>query len=550
MTVIGTNISALRAQNGSRVANQSLQTAMERLSTGSKINSAKDDAAGLAISTRMTSQIRGYAMSISNSNDGISMAQTAEGALGEVTNMLQRIRELAVQSSNGTLGESDRSSLQVETNQLLSEIDNISKTSNFNGLKLLDGSAKDIKLQTGVNAGETVSISMANVSTVALGLSKSGGPGQLVSGRVGSLAAVAAGDVTINGQNAFAAAQTATVDTAKAFAAGINANSASTGVTAKASNSVTSAAFTQTSFAAGDLQIGTTTGNYVSVGAASSIEELVANINGSNYGVTATLNKDNTITLANETGVDISVNWAGTGGFTDGVSSGFVTLASTAGAPIKVAGTTADINSLGLNATDGVSFTGAAVVAAITVADKGVMINGVNIGAVTAGGTAAASATALETAINKVTDQSGVQAKVVSGALVLTSLKGGSIRLEGTDVTDLGFQTMGGTAEMSGGLDISSQEAASRALAVIDEALEGVTTSRGNLGAIQNRLQTTVTNLSTASTNLTDARSRIMDADFSAETTNLAKAQILSQAATAMLAQANQSQQNVMSLLR
>jgi len=178
MTVINTNISALRAQSGSAAAESSLSKSMERLSTGKRINSAKDDAAGLAISQRMTANIRGMAVAIRNANDGISMAQTAEGALGEVTNILQRVRELTVQSANGTFSAGNRASLQAETDQLLAEINNIAKTANFNGLKLLDGSIKDLKLQTGVNAGDSVGISMANVSTNSLGLTSGGAPGR------------------------------------------------------------------------------------------------------------------------------------------------------------------------------------------------------------------------------------------------------------------------------------------------------------------------------------------------------------------------------------
>src|SRR5690349_9159373 len=170
MTVINTNTAALRAQNGSRVANQALQTAMERLSTGKRINSAKDDAAGLAIASRMTAQVKSMNVAIRNANDGISLAQTAEGALGEVTNMLQRMKELSTQASNGTLSPSDRSTLQAEMTQLIAEVGNISKTANFNGVSLLDGKTGDVTLQTGINAGETISMSMLNTSSEKLGL--------------------------------------------------------------------------------------------------------------------------------------------------------------------------------------------------------------------------------------------------------------------------------------------------------------------------------------------------------------------------------------------
>lgn len=545
MTVINTNISALRAQSGAAMAESSLSKAMERLSTGKRINSAKDDAAGLAISQRMTANIRGMAVAIRNSNDGISMAQTAEGALGEVTNILQRIRELTVQSANGTFSSADRSSLQAETNQLLAEVNNISKTANFNGLKLLDGSVTDLKLQTGVNAGDQVGISMANVSSNALGLTSGGAPGQITTGRVGAVSGLAVGDVTFNGVNALGSVPTA--DTAEALAAAINENSDKTGVKATASNNVTSAKITAESFAVGDITIGG-----VSVGAAASVEELVANINRNDFGVTATLNSDKTITLSNTTGEAITVGGTAAGGFTAGTYQGFVSLQSSDGSDIKVVGTNttpataiADVQLMGLNvASDGVSFMGGAVSGAALTADT-LVINGVNIGA-----SATASAADKATAINAQTGNTGVKATVSGTSLVLTSVDGSGVRVEGAGAAAIGFVAQGGSANMTSTLDISSQEAAVAALTVLDKAIDSIVSSRGDLGALQNRLESTVSNLTTTSTNLTEARSRIEDADFSAESTNLARSQVLSQAATAMLAQANQTQQNVLSLLR
>jgi flagellin len=173
MTVINTNTAALRAQNGSRVANGELQTAMERLSSGKRINSASDDAAGLAIASKMTSQIRGMNQAVRNSNDGISYAQTAEGALGEVTNMLQRIRELAVQSANGTYSDADRTNLDVEVTELKAQITSILATTEFNGTRIFNANASggtysaaagSVSIQTGVNSGDTVSISFSALS--------------------------------------------------------------------------------------------------------------------------------------------------------------------------------------------------------------------------------------------------------------------------------------------------------------------------------------------------------------------------------------------------
>ncbi|TXC68762.1 flagellin FliC [Sphingorhabdus soli] len=168
MTVIGTNISAMRSSAASNRAEMGLSKAIERLSTGRRINSASDDAAGLAISTRMTSEVRGLNMAVRNANDGISLAQTAEGGLNEITNMLQRLRELSVQSANGTLSSGDRTNLQAEVTQLIGQIGDISGRTDFNGVKLLDGSNASISIQTGSQAGDQVTITLANVQASAL----------------------------------------------------------------------------------------------------------------------------------------------------------------------------------------------------------------------------------------------------------------------------------------------------------------------------------------------------------------------------------------------
>ncbi len=166
MTVINTNVAAMRAANASSKANTGLQTALERLSTGKRINSSKDDAAGLAISTKMTSEIRGLSAAVRNANDGISLAQTAEGALGEITNIVQRFRELAVQSANGTLTDDDRTGIQAEVDQLFSQYEDITNRTSFNGTQLLDGTATTVDIQTGSKSGETVTITLTDASTL------------------------------------------------------------------------------------------------------------------------------------------------------------------------------------------------------------------------------------------------------------------------------------------------------------------------------------------------------------------------------------------------
>lgn len=170
MTVIGTNVAAMRTLNASRTADMSLSKAMERLSTGRRINSAADDAAGLAVASRMNAEVRGLNMAIRNANDGISLAQTAEGGMNEIGNMLQRMRELAVQSANGTLSAGDRTNLQAEVTELISQIGDVSSRTKFNGVALLDGTNTSVNIQTGSNASETVALTLTDVDATALGV--------------------------------------------------------------------------------------------------------------------------------------------------------------------------------------------------------------------------------------------------------------------------------------------------------------------------------------------------------------------------------------------
>lgn len=423
MTVINSNINALKAQSSLTMNQRTLDTTMNRLSTGLRINSAKDDAAGLAISNKMESQVRGLSQAIRNANDGISLAQTAESSLGEVTNMMQRMRELSVQAANGTMSTQNRSALQAEFTQLVSEIDNIAKTTNFNGINLLDGSARGLKLQTGAREGEMVAMTIDSVSSKSLGLQGFKIEGQLTTGRVGTVVGVAFDDVLINGKAAYTdVASQPAANTASALASAINTNIGLHRVKAEAFNNYTGAAPTASTFASGDVTI-----NGDSVAAAADVNELVSNINRDSAGITATLNSDGTISLSNDTGADIVI--AGTapskGGLTAGTYTGYVTLTNMDGGDITVqaknpangyvggAGALADIQAMGLNETvDGSAFAGKVVTtAALNVADD-VRINGVQVG-VTSSGSAASKAEA----INAIFDQTGV------GASALTEVK-------------------------------------------------------------------------------------------------------------------------------
>jgi flagellin len=458
MTVINTNTSAMRATNASSMASKSLATSMERLSTGKRINSAKDDAAGLAIANRMASQTKSMAMAVRNANDGISLAQTAEGAMGEVTNMLTRMKELSTQSANGTLKDTDRSALQSEMSQLTQEIANVAKTTSFNGVNLLDGSANDVKLQTGINADQTISMKLTDTRTSSLGLTAS------VQGTVPT-AALGATDLTING----AAIGATTAADAAQIAAAINVKTNDSGVVATAKNSVAAVVDTTKLVNGNSLKVGGTTVTLTN--AEKDVTSLAARINQTLNGVA-----NNQITASAD-------------------KSGKLVLTSKDGSNIALDDTTSSILT---SATDNQNAT-------ITL-------------------------TAAATAI---------------GAVSLEDMSGTGINIAGTTPAKGGF-TAGKTA---GTVSIATQAGASAAMGVIDSALDKISAARGTMGAAQNRLESTVNNLTTTATNLSDAKSRIEDADFSTETTALAKAQILGQASTAMLAQANQSQQGVMKLL-
>jgi len=491
MSVINTNISALSAQSSLRRSAIDSSTSMERLSTGIRINSAKDDAAGLAISTRMTANIRGMAAAIRNSNDGISLTQTAEGSLSAIQNNLQRIRELAVQSANSGNSQSDRNSMNLEAQQMITEIDRVAANSAFNGSKLLDGTFKDAQFQVGSGNDTTdrISISIGNAKASALGVvGATTGTSTFTTATTVSTIALAAGDLSIKGY-AIAASSGDGVSyksadgSAIAKANAVNASSSLTGVTAEAQSNTftTAAAATGTlATAAGDLLI-----NGVDIGAlsvAANATERVTQLVGAINAKTA------------QTGVSAKVN-ASTATFID------------------------------FTALDGRNIT---TTAKATVADG-------------LAGVVAASDTTT-TAKLKFTSATGEAAVVVTGTtngLAATKLTASNTMTASTV-----------TGQTVSSVDLSTQSNSQKALSILDAAIDTVTNSRANLGAYQNRFEAAISNLENTSTNLQASRSRILDTDYAKETTNLAKSQIVQQAATAMLAQANQSSQSVLALLK
>jgi len=484
---INTNTSSLTAQRGLMSSQEKLSTAMQRLNTGLRINSAKDDSAGLAIADRMTSQIRGLDQAARNANDGISLAQTAEGALQESTNILQRMRELAVQSANDTNTGTDRTSLQKEVGQLQQELNRIANTTSFNGKVLLDGSFAAQKFQVGANSSQTISVSMGSAQASSIGA-------QRVTTASSGYAAIASasnsttsGVLTINGSVGSATGSIASGDTAKAVATMVNGITSKTGVTARA---ITQA-------------------------------ELKLTSSGS---VAFELRGQNNNTTTNPAGAVISYSASTTAGASD--------LAGLAAAINDKAGTTG-------------------VTAKLNDAKTGLILentDGYDIQVKGAGGVAALT-------LSNVNETGGVGATVaIATTATGYATVGGRVILESGKTFSESSTSNQGSAASSlkdvGTIDITSQTGANDALSVVDNALAFIDDLRGDLGAVQNRFDSTISNLQNVSDNISSARSRIQDADFGKETANLSKAQILQQAGIAMLSQANQSQQNILSLLR
>jgi flagellin len=466
---INTNVASLNAQRTVAKNKDAMAVSFQRLSTGNRINSAKDDAAGLAIGERMQSQIRGLNVAVRNANDGISMTQTAEGALGETGSMLQRIRELAVQAANDTNSTSDRQALQTEVGQLVAEIDRIATQTTFNGRTLLDGSFGTAQLQIGQGANQTISTSFDSARSFSLGATAK------VTGTAVTANALAAGDVTLNGVSIRATAATDdTVSSANnsfsaiAKAAAINSSSAETGVraTANATTLTDAAAVAAGAFTAGQLLI-----NGVDIGAVtaqandadSSLRNAI-NAVSSKTGVTASLDATNALVLTAADGRNITIGGTDPDGaavldaaFVAGTTYGTVTLES----------------------------------------DKDFTIGGANVAR--AGLTAGANT--VNTAVNLST------------------------------------------------VNIGTRAGAQSAISLLDTAIRQVSDRRSTYGAVLTRLDAAVSNLSTNAENISAARSRVVDADFAQESAAFSKNQILMQASTAMLAQANVSNQSVLSLL-
>lgn len=496
MLTINTNIASLNAQLNLTRSQDTLSTSLQRLSSGLRINSAKDDAAGLSISQRFTAQINGLDQATRNANDGVSLSQTAEGALGQMGDILQRIRQLAVQSANATNSASDRQSINQEVSQLTSELDRFAQTTQFNGINLLDGSSSSNVFQVGANARQTITATTANFRTTAYGTQQIGtylANATSSSGiytTAGVAAATGAAVTTSGNLELFGAAGSGTVslavtDAAKDIASKINAQS-QTGITAQA-RTVTTLTFGATgaytlSVLGDNSAAQSITFNISNTGTSQGLSDVVTEFNNQSgvTGVTAALNSTSTgvvLTAADGSNIDLSV---ASGGNAGAVSGGGAALATGASGTLAIAGQVL------LNSSSSYSIT-------------------------------------------------------TSGAALGTSVFGAAVAAGGSVVSTLNAVST---------LDVTTVDNATQALNIVDQALAAVNGQRATFGALQNRFQSTISNLQTSSQNLSAARSRIQDTDFASETANLTKAQILQQAGTAMLAQANSLPQTVLSLLK
>jgi len=575
--IINTNIASLNAQRNLNTSQSSLSMSLQRLSSGLRINSAKDDAAGLAISERMTAQIRGLNQAYRNANDGVSLSQTAEAALASSGEILLRIRELAIQAGGGTNSASDRAALNSEVQSLTQELQRIATTTEFNGRKVIDGSFASLNFQVGANANQTISIISSNFQTNAYGNNRIGGLAAYTNGGVGDMVTGTKGT-----------GGTAIGDTL--LLQGGADSSAIIGASAK-----------------GDFSISTSTGNFdVFYKTGASAEEIAASVNHLDSGIKASALTE--VILGDSAGAPaVGTNFAQNSSYTFRVSAdysdptgavapkfttiSFKTSGSDSAAVVNASdqlnaaaqafndaagqtGFTAQVvqtdngdwalklsNEAGkdLRIQNGSDPTNAAL--SVSVSDIAVLD-----GSATLAATDATASQLVGVPLLDVGAVSGVwtsgEGGWYTGKVTFDSAKAFSISTDAngtgagifTNATNAAgvptAGTYGSLLQATETLDVSTYDAAQRTLATVDSALASITDQRARYGATQARFESTISNLQAASENLNASRSRIRDTDFAVETTNLARSQILQQAGMAMLAQANQLSQNVLSLLK
>ncbi|MDB2501997.1 flagellin [Paracoccaceae bacterium] len=533
---VATNTGALMAQAAASSVNKEMEISMERLSTGKRINGASDDAAGVAIASRLTAEIKGTNQAIRNAMDGQALLDTAEGAHQEIETILQRMRELAVQASNDTNDANDRSNLQLEIDQLTTEIDRISSTTTWAGQSLIDGTGSfDFQVGSKTTASDSISTTINAMSSTGLGI----GLGNTTTAATGGAGTTQSTNVITVQSTSSSASVTHGSST---FSAGIQsfslAGGGGTGPTLSIANNVVT----------------------LNMGDADATEEVTLTLNGQDFSATAAADTATGRGDAARTILDAvraAFTWSGSN-VNAAVEPG--TENSTASITLSATDLAADlVTQLNNDSSYSGSFTASASSGAITSAanakapaltnassDVSVSGNVVTVGAFSNTGTYSIDVDGTTVSVTRASDDGYVQDA------------GGTARALIDKANDLGLNVAmtlhDGNATVTftkgGSVDVTSGAAAQNAINAIDAAIQTVNTQRATLGAVSNRLDSTVSNLTNISSNLQAGRGRIEDADFAAETTNLAKSQILQQASTAMLAQANASKQNVLSLLQ
>ncbi|WP_454668710.1 flagellin N-terminal helical domain-containing protein [Achromobacter kerstersii] len=558
--VINTNYLSLVAQNNLNKSQSSLGTAIERLSSGLRINSAKDDAAGMAIANRFTANVKGLTQAARNANDGISLAQTTEGAASEINTHLQRVRELSVQAGNGSYSQEQLNSMQDEINQRLSDIDRISQQTDFNGVKVLSDSAKPLTLQVGANDGETITLNLSEISVKTLGLDgfnvNGSGVTQNRSATVSDLQA-AGGTAAGNDWTVTTTHAAATAD--QTFAKLENGNTVTVGGSAGTTYTYDAANknFTFTDKSASD---------------SSAVSALATSLKPATGTVTGTFANSGSATTSFQVDATGKVTVGGQDAYLD--TDGNLTT-NNAGA------TAATLDSVLLAASNG---TGAAGTASVSIGGKTYSNTAAASGALQFTNTIAtdallanvkANATAGDVVVKLGQGITSANVTFTSGASTDTYVddKGTFTTTKTYDTTytvdpntgkttvKSGTGTGDYTAKIGAEAKVNSSgklttEATSKGsltsdpLKTLDAAFTKLDKLTGELGAVQNRLESTIANLNNVVNNLSNARSRIQDADYATEVSNMSKAQILQQAGTSVLAQANQVPQTVLSLLR
>ena len=594
MTVVNTNVGALTAQAAMVKNNRNLETAVERLSTGLRINSAADDAAGMAISQRLESQVLGLNQAIRNATDGQALLDTAEGAQNEVVNLLQRLRQLAVQSSNDTNSAIDRLYIEKEADQILAEVNRISDQTRWNGMKLLDGTFDSVQFQLGANRAEDVDLSIRSVAANDVGTHR-------VEGTASHLAGVAdsidSHNLTVAGHVGSKVLTVAANASAKTVADTVNQNTELTGVSATAVTKAEIAKLHATGNVGFTIGNGTdsatiTTTNIASVSDLTDLRDAINDKSGTTKITADIVNNDKSrIILTHATGEDIIISGISAGimtvrslgadetdtnsmGSTDTTAMMVIGTRAAAAASLSTAVQTAASGTVATIATtthvgSKITLTSASDDSTKTATITGLNLDGETVTeSLTMANGAATSANQYASIISIVASEQSAGTLAVGvaaqdstagatfvGHMQFDSVRSFSVTSSAGSAASDNFTGGGTTADAStflnvGTVDLATVSNSEKALSIIDGALSMVDLSRAEQGALSNRLDNTVSNLTNVVLNTESSQSSIQDADFAKESSALTKAQILAQASTSMLAQANASKQTILALLQ